>query len=143
MYMVNTESYVDRSTRRANRAAWKQSQCVASGQITAQPTYHGFSSQSLNRTASSLSHSQQSSVSISSGSVSSIASSLATSGPTGMKRRFALSCAKIKHFSFVCSTFNWRTQWARRRAPCRHFPQHPPPEVVQHLLILVRALVKV
>ncbi|XP_050067955.1 rho GTPase-activating protein 100F isoform X5 [Anopheles maculipalpis] len=28
-----SESYVDRSARRASRAAWKQSQCVASGQI--------------------------------------------------------------------------------------------------------------
>lgn len=82
MYMVNTESYVDRSSRRVNRAAWKQSQCIASGQISAQSSYHGFSSNSLNRVASSLGP-QHSSVSISSGSVSSIASSHATSGPTG------------------------------------------------------------
>lgn len=84
--MVNTESYVDRSTRRsASRAAWKQSQCIASGQISAQSSYHGFSSNSLNRVASSLGHPQHSSVSISSGSVSSIASSHATSGPTGKR----------------------------------------------------------
>ncbi|XP_065079237.1 rho GTPase-activating protein 100F isoform X4 [Ochlerotatus camptorhynchus] len=141
----------DRSARRASRAAWKQSQCVASGQIsgaspippiivggvgggggsgsTNQPqqqqpqpqhqhqpaqnapsavggggiilpvggigdsgsgggVYLPFSSQqSINnlltaRSASALSHSQQSTVSISSGSVSSIPSSLATCGPS-------------------------------------------------------------
>lgn len=148
--MVNSESYVDRSARRASRAAWKQSQCVASGQISGaspippiivgggsggganqpqqqqpqpqlqhQPAssapsaissgsgiilpvggvedrsgggggvYLPFSSQqSINnllttRSASALSHSQQSTVSISSGSVSSIPSSLATCGPSG------------------------------------------------------------
>lgn len=94
--LVNTESYVDRSSRRASRAAWKQSQCIASGQVSAvgqhqhqQSAYYGsggFSSQqSLNRAASSLGHGhhQSSAVSISSGSVSSIASSLATSGHTG------------------------------------------------------------
>lgn len=149
--MVNSESYVDRSARRASRAAWKQSQCVASGQISGaspippiivggdgsgrssanqpqqqqpQPQlqhqsasnapsavigggggiilpvggvgdsggggiYLPFSSQqSINnllttRSASALSHSQQSTVSISSGSVSSIPSSLATCGPSG------------------------------------------------------------
>lgn len=81
---INTESYVDRSARRANRAAWKQSQCVASGQTT---QYFPLGQQSLNRSSSSaLSYTQQSSVSISSGSVSSIASSLATSahGSTGV-----------------------------------------------------------
>ncbi|XP_037913231.1 rho GTPase-activating protein 100F isoform X2 [Hermetia illucens] len=74
----------DRSSRRANRAAWKQSQCIASGQTPPiQSSYITFNSQqSIARPTSSLSHSQQSSVSISSGSVSSIASSLATSGPT-------------------------------------------------------------
>jgi len=94
--VVNTESYVDRSSRRASRAAWKQSQCVASGQTGGGSSaassggshssyHHPFSSQqSINRPSSALSHSQQSSVSISSGSVSSIASSLATSGPTGI-----------------------------------------------------------
>lgn len=152
--MVNSESYVDRSARRASRAAWKQSQCVASGQTSGaspippiivggggggisggatqpqqqqpqpqlqhQPAsnapsvvsgvsgsgiilpvggvgdsgggggvYLPFSSQqSINnllttRSASALSHSQQSTVSISSGSVSSIPSSLATCGPSG------------------------------------------------------------
>lgn len=157
--VVNSESYVDRSARRASRAAWKQSQCVASGQISGstpvppiiigggptqpqqqqsqsqlqhQPsisapstviggssgsgggiilpvggigdsgsggggTYLPFSSQqSINnllttRSASALSHSQQSTVSISSGSVSSIPSSLATSGPTGNDQSFRLS----------------------------------------------------
>lgn len=138
--VVNSESYVDRSSRRASRAAWKQSQCVASGQaggggfgsasaspippVGQQPApasataaasaatstsagpsgiilpvsgdgvigggaYLPFGNQqSINnllttRSASALSHSQQSTVSISSGSVSSIPSSLATSGPTG------------------------------------------------------------
>lgn len=97
--VVNTESYVDRSARRASRNAWKQSQCVASGQtITAKPPNYPFgnttiSQQSLNRSTSGLSYAQQiaqqsaqhqsSAVSISSGSVSSIASSLATSGPSG------------------------------------------------------------
>lgn len=90
-------SFVDRSTRRFNRAAWKQSQCVASGQTApstntnttgtvTQPFVHFSNQHSLPRPTSSLSHShhsQQSSVSISSGSVSSIASSLATSGQTG------------------------------------------------------------
>lgn len=142
--VVNSESYVDRSSRRASRAAWKQSQCVASGQaggggggfgsasaspippVGQQPApapttaatsaaatsasagpsgiilpvggdgvlgvgggaYLPFGNQqSINnllttRSASALSHSQQSTVSISSGSVSSIPSSLATSGPT-------------------------------------------------------------
>lgn len=96
LILINTESYVDRSARRVNRAAWKQSQCVASGQTTstaAAGAAHGggqsstlvhFGNQhTLTRPSSALSHSQQSSVSISSGSVSSIASSLATSGATG------------------------------------------------------------
>lgn len=95
--LINTESYVDRSARRVNRAAWKQSQCVASGQAGvphgAAAAAHGggqsttlvhFGNQhTFSRPTSALSHSQQSSVSISSGSVSSIASSLATSGATG------------------------------------------------------------
>ncbi|XP_061392104.1 rho GTPase-activating protein 100F-like isoform X3 [Musca vetustissima] len=86
----------DRSARRVNRAAWKQSQCVASGQAGvphgAAAAAHGggqsttlvhFGNQhTFSRPTSALSHSQQSSVSISSGSVSSIASSLATSGAT-------------------------------------------------------------
>ncbi|XP_059611302.1 rho GTPase-activating protein 100F [Phlebotomus argentipes] len=76
----------DRSTQRANRAAWKQSQCIASGQTTGliQPPYLTLSSiqQPISRPSSALSHSQQSCVSISSGSVSSIASSLAAGGPT-------------------------------------------------------------
>ena len=75
---INTESYVDRSARRANRAAWKQSQCVASGQGQPGSQYH-----SLARSNSAFSHSQHSSVSISSGSVSSIASSLTASGTAG------------------------------------------------------------
>jgi len=97
LILINTESYVDRSARRVNRAAWKQSQCVASGQTAtstaAAGAAHGggqssalvhFGNQhTLPRPSSALSHSQQSSVSISSGSVSSIASSLATSGATG------------------------------------------------------------
>lgn len=100
--LINTESYVDRSARRVNRAAWKQSQCVASGQtgasIAAAGAAHGggqsttlvhFGNQhSFSRPTSALSHSQQSSVSISSGSVSSIASSLATSGATGKQYNF-------------------------------------------------------
>lgn len=73
--MINAESYVDRSARRASRAMWKQSQCVASGGPSTGlgsggvlPT--GFSGQqSINRSHSALSHSQKSSVSISSGSV--------------------------------------------------------------------------
>ncbi|XP_013103123.2 rho GTPase-activating protein 100F isoform X4 [Stomoxys calcitrans] len=86
----------DRSARRVNRAAWKQSQCVASGQAgvshaTTAAAHGGGQSTTLvhfgnqhtfSRPTSALSHSQQSSVSISSGSVSSIASSLATSGAT-------------------------------------------------------------
>jgi hypothetical protein len=85
---INTESYEDRSGRRASRAAWKQSQCVASGQTATtgnQPSsFLQVSSQhSINRTSSALSHSQQSSVSIRSGSVSSIASSLANTSPSG------------------------------------------------------------
>lgn len=170
--MVNSESYVDRSARRASRAAWKQSQCVASGQIsgatpippiivgggTPQPQqqqsqpqlqhqppisapasviggssvggggiilpvggigdsggigvgissggYLPFSSQqSINnllttRSASALSHSQQSTVSISSGSVSSIPSSLATSGPTGNDQTTNLSESHSTTLSF-------------------------------------------
>ncbi|XP_034128247.1 rho GTPase-activating protein 100F isoform X11 [Drosophila guanche] len=88
----------DRSARRVNRAAWKQSQCVASGQTATstaaaaaahgggQPTplVHFGNQHTLPRPSSALSHSQQSSVSISSGSVSSIASSLATSGATAL-----------------------------------------------------------
>ncbi|XP_017100567.1 rho GTPase-activating protein 100F isoform X8 [Drosophila bipectinata] len=88
----------DRSARRVNRAAWKQSQCVASGQTGTpsaaagaahgggQPTalVHFGNQHTLPRPSSALSHSQQSSVSISSGSVSSIASSLATSGATAL-----------------------------------------------------------
>ncbi|XP_017100559.1 rho GTPase-activating protein 100F isoform X7 [Drosophila bipectinata] len=95
---VASESYVDRSARRVNRAAWKQSQCVASGQTGTpsaaagaahgggQPTalVHFGNQHTLPRPSSALSHSQQSSVSISSGSVSSIASSLATSGATAL-----------------------------------------------------------
>lgn len=117
--MINTESYVDRSARRVNRAAWKQSQCVASGQPPAlahaaaaatNPAHSAHASaaaaaaaaarcggQSITlvqfgnqpyvpRSNSALNHNPQqstSSISISSGSVSSIASSLATSGATG------------------------------------------------------------
>lgn len=73
---INTESYVDRLARRATaRTAWKQSQCVASGQTANHHQYYAHGHHTLNRSSS-----QQSSVSISSGSVSSIASSLATSG---------------------------------------------------------------
>lgn len=104
--MINAESYVDRSARRASRAMWKQSQCIASGTAAGLGVggilAAGFSGgqQPINRSHSALSHSQKSSVSISSGSVrwvlssyllfvtipqitpspsSSIASSLATS----------------------------------------------------------------
>ncbi|XP_055678741.1 rho GTPase-activating protein 100F isoform X8 [Lutzomyia longipalpis] len=82
----HTAAASDRSTQRANRAAWKQSQCIASGQTTSliQPPYLtlGGGQQPISRPSSALSHSQQSCVSISSGSVSSIASSLANCGPT-------------------------------------------------------------
>lgn len=102
LILINTESYVDRSARRVNRAAWKQSQCVASGQTGTpsaaagaahgggQPTalVHFGNQHTLPRPSSALSHSQQSSVSISSGSVSSIASSLATSGATGKQKQW-------------------------------------------------------
>lgn len=76
--MINAESYVDRSARRASRAMWKQSQCIASGGGPGPSAGisgggvlpPGFSGgQSINRSHSALSHSQKSSVSISSGSV--------------------------------------------------------------------------
>lgn len=119
--MVNTESYVDRSARRASRNAWKQSQCVASGQtITAKPPNYPFgntaiSQQSLNRSTSGLSYAQQiaqqsahqqsSAVSISSGSVSSIASSLATSGPSGSQSFILIQIFKKSCFVFASKTF--------------------------------------
>lgn len=64
--------------RAATRSAWKQSQCVASGQTSGGSHYPN-----LARSNSAFSHNQQSSVSISSGSVSSIASSLTASGTNG------------------------------------------------------------
>ncbi|KAL7020077.1 hypothetical protein ACKWTF_011371 [Chironomus riparius] len=63
--------------RAANRSAWKQSQCIASGQTTSSGSQQ-YSH--IARSNSAFSHSQQSSVSISSGSVSSIASSLTAGG---------------------------------------------------------------
>ena len=74
-FMINAESYVDRSARRASRAMWKQSQCIASGESAAGLGGAGVlaagltGGQSINRSHSALSHSQKSSVSISSGSV--------------------------------------------------------------------------
>ena len=89
--MINTETYVflDRHAtarqRAANRSAWKQSQCIASGQTTAGG---GQQYPHLARSNSAFSHSQQSSVSISSGSVSSIASSLTAGGSNGKNLHF-------------------------------------------------------
>ncbi|XP_031634620.1 rho GTPase-activating protein 100F isoform X4 [Contarinia nasturtii] len=74
-----TVTISDRSSQRASRAAWKQSQCVASGKITSQPTYHGFNN-NTGRATSSLGYSQHSTVSIGSGSVSSIASTPSIGG---------------------------------------------------------------
>ncbi len=72
--------------RAANRNAWKQSQCIASGQIA---TAGGNQQYSLiGRSNSAFSHGQQSSVSISSGSVSSIASSLTAGGSNGKSVKF-------------------------------------------------------
>lgn len=98
--LINTESYVDRSARRVNRTAWKQSQCIASRQAATShattTTTHGSGSSSafvrfgnqhtLSRPPPTLSNTKQSSISISSGSVSSIASSLATSNATGKSK---------------------------------------------------------
>jgi hypothetical protein len=79
---VSLDRHASARQRAANRSAWKQSQCVASGQTT---SGGGQQYSLLARSNSAFSHSQQSSVSISSGSVSSIASSLTAGGSNGKK----------------------------------------------------------
>lgn len=125
--MINTESYVslDRhasARRAATRSAWKQSQCVASGQTGG--SNHQYSH--IARSNSAFSHSQQSSVSISSGSVSSIASSLTASGANGKLENLKLTFREIK-LCFL-SPSSWEYHRPHRfKAHCfGSSPPHPP-----------------
>lgn len=142
--MINTESYVslDRhasARRAATRSAWKQSQCVASGQTTGGGSLGHYPH--LARSNSAFSHSQQSSVSISSGSVSSIASSLTASGANGERRAFQISLWSFLK-CFLVSRSSWEHHRAYRfEAHCfSNSPPHPPQALVpgRHQTVLVQ-----
>lgn len=127
--MINTESYVslDRhasARRAATRSAWKQSQCVASGQTGGSLNQYPH----LARSNSAFSHSQHSSVSISSGSVSSIASSLTASGANGKLNNVHLRV----NFKYVHSPSSWEYHRTHRFEANRfsNSPPHPPQALV-------------